>query len=765
MAEYSVVGKRLPRIDGAVKARGEAKYTVDMKLPGMLYCRTLRSPYAHAKILRIDTSKAEKLPGVKAIITGKDTKGVRYGLWRRRPEYLDEPPLAEDKVRHVGEGVAAVAAVDEVTAEEALELIDVEYEELPAVFTPEEAMREGAPLIHENVKRNVIVTRRMEFGDIERGFREAEYVREDSFSTQPVTHTPMEPQACIASYDPSGKLTLWASTQVPYFTQAIVAKAMGLRESEVKVIRPFVGGGFGGKYELHAHEICASFLARKTGKPVKLVFDRKEEFIATRRKHPMTVTLKTGVKRDGTIVAIQAKAVLDGGAYSGIGPTTTMLAGIFFSMAYRVPNYRYDGFRAFTNKPPSGAMRGHGANQPIYAIDSQLDLIAADLGMDPVAIRLKNARQTGDLIPSGLSVHGVTRLSSCGLGECIQRVTQSTDWAKKRAELPPGRGIGIGTCAFLSGAIFNYFNTTRPYSEVLVRVNDDGTATIFSQAAEIGQGSDTMLCQIVAEELGLKMGDVSIGASDTATAPQDLGSWASRTTLMTGNAAKAAAAEVKSQLFLAAAGILGQKLHQELDAREGRIFIKGNPEHGISFADAVQAAQAARNGMPIMGRGAFTPKGGERFTPALSFGAQIAEVEVDKETGQVKVLKVTTAHDCGQAINPMAVEGQVEGSVQLALGYALTEELQIEKGQTLNPTFMDYKILSAADMPPVESIVVETYEPEGPFGAKEAGEGITPPTPGAIANAVEHATGVRVKSIPITPEKLLKAIKEKKGGK
>jgi 4-hydroxybenzoyl-CoA reductase alpha subunit len=758
MKEFSVVGKRIPRVDGVVKATGEARYAGDLSLPRMLYGKILRSPYPHARIVHIDTDKAERLHGVKAVITARDTLRVKYISYQLESRLADDYPLAVDKVRFVGDEVAAVAATDEDIAEEALDLIKVEYEELPAVFDMIEAMKEDAPQIHDHVERNIGFSRKIESGDVDKGFKVSDYVREDRFVTQPVIHGFLEPHVCLASFGPSGNLTIWTSTQSPYSIQTLLAKTLGIRESDIKVIRPHVGGGFGGKIEMLAHEFCSALLSKKTGRPVRIEYTREEEFTAGRRKHPMIVEIRTGVKKDGTLLAKEVRNIIDGGAYLGLGGIVVINSIILPSVSYRIPNYRYESLRIFTNKPPGTAMRGFGANQPIFAFESQLDMIAEDLGIDPVELRLKNAIQPGDEIPK------IARITTCGLSECIRKVADSAGWSGKQGKLPKGRGIGFACYGFVTGALYNIFNTRFPYSEAHVKLNDEGTVNLLTQAAEIGQGSDTILCQIVAEELGLRVEDVTITASNTQDAPMDLGSFSSRVTMFAGNAAKAAAADAKRQLFEVVAAQLGPKIHQHLEARDGRIYIREHPEKGLAFSEAVQAAQRAKNGMPVMGRGIFDhrdmPGPG---SPTWSYGAQMAEVEVDTETGQVKVLKVTTAHDCGKAINPLLVEGQVEGSIHMGIGYALSEELLADNGITLNSSFLNYSIPLANDMPDVETIEVETNDPIGPFGAKESGEGLTLPIAPAIANAIYAAVGVRVKELPITPDKILRALEKKEG--
>jgi 4-hydroxybenzoyl-CoA reductase subunit alpha len=530
-----------------------------------------------------------------------------------------------------------------------------------------------------------------------------------------------------------------------------------MREGDIKVVKPYVGGGFGGKLEMYSDEFCSALLSKKTGRPEKLEYTRDEEFIAARRRHPMFIEMKTGVKKDGTIIARECRHILDGGAYSGVGPIAAGNSITLPALSYRVANYRYQTYRVYTNTPTSAAMRGFGGPQPVFALESQMDMIAGDLGIDPVEMRLKNATQAGDEIPK------MARIVTCGLSECIQKAAESVGWEQKRGKLPDGRGIGMGCYGFVSGVLYNTFNTLLPYSEALVKVQEDGTVSLLTQAADVGQGSDTILPQIVAEELGVYLEDVRITASDTLNAPMDLGSFSSRVTMMAGTAAKAAAADAKRQLFDVAAAILGLRLHEELEARDRRIYVKRSPERGLPFSEVVQAALRARDGMPVIGRGSFSPKGRPGLgSTTWSFGAQVAEVEVDRETGRVKVLKFSAAHDCGKAINPMLVEGQLEGSVHMGQGYALAEELLMEEGRVLNPSFLGYKIVPAAQTPEIESIVVETDDPEGPFGAKESGEGLTLPVAPAIANAVYDAIGVRIKELPITPEKILQALKEKR---
>lgn len=753
MPSYAVIGKSFPSLDSPAKVRGEALFAGDLKKPGMLIGKILRSPHAHARIVSIDTSKAMNLPGVKAVLTGKDTLGIKYGFWRVRPELLDEQGLATDKVRFIGDQVAAVAAIDEDTAEEALGLIQVEYEPLPAVFTAEEAMREGAPIIHEQFKNNISAVRKINIGDVDQAFKECDYVREDRFVTQSAQHCCMEPHVCVAEFDAAGKLTVWDSTQSPYFTQVQLANLLGLRENDVRIIKVQVGGGFGNKLDLFANEFCASLLARHTRRPVKVEYTRREEFTVTRRRVPETIIMKTGVTKEGKILARESTIVLEGGAYNSQLPTTTMLSGMFGLLPYRIPNYRYLGRLVYTNNMSPGAMRGHGAPQPNFASEVQLDLIARELGIDPLELRLKNAMQSGDGVP-GIAPEILT----CGLTECLEKLAVATDWKNKRKNLPEGQGIGLSCYSFVSGGIFNWFKTKLPFSEVLIKLNEDGIVNLYSRSVDLGQGSNTALSQILAEELGIELEDVKILAGDTETSISDLGAWASRQTLQTGNAVKMAGAEAKRQLFEIAAEKLDLQTHEVLEARGRRIYVKGRPEKGMNFVDVVAAAQKAKGGMPIMTRGAYTPRGKGLVSSAWSFGAQVVELEVDKGTGVIRYRKVTTAHDGGTTINPALAEGQLQGSAHMSLGWAYTEDLKFEKGRVLNPSFRDYKILSAADMPAMESIIVETDEPEGPFGAKEAGEGLTVPTAGAVANAILNATGYIPRSLPIKPAEIVESL-------
>jgi len=717
------IGKRAPRPDAYLKVTGAAQYTGDLSLPGMLHGVMLRSPVAHALIKRIDTSRARALPGVKCVVTGQDFPQINYGNWRLVPALQDETALATDRVRFIGDEVAAVAAVDVATARKAAALIEVEYEELPGVFSVEDATRPDAPVLHAHLENNLSLERKIDYGDLEKAFAEADYVREDTFYTHAVNHAYMEPCAAMAQVDGDGKVTLWTSTQTPYYVQCLLAKTLGLRENDVRVVKPYVGGGFGGKMELRPWEICAAWMARETGRPVRFVLTRGEEFYSGRRRHAVKIVSKIGFKKDGTITGKEVTAWLDGGAYNGMGPTATFLVGNFGAMLYRIPAYRYRGNYIYTNNTPAGAMRGFGAPQALYAGETQMNLAAEELGIDPIDLRLKNAQVEGDEIP------GVATISSCGFIECLERVRELSNWDERLANRKPGEGLGVAGYSFISGGVFNWFDTQFPFSSAEVKVFDDGTAQLSTIAADIGQGSDLVLVQILAEELGIRMSDIRLVTGDTAACPQsDLGTWGSRVTLMAGNAVRDAARQIKDRLFEMVSLKFNLNVIHEIECGDGHIYAKSKPSRRIPFGEVVAMVQRANRGVPLKATGHYTPRDCGLVSPAFSFGVQVADTSVDLETGMVKINRMFTVHDCGTELNPMAVEGQLEGSIQMGLGYALSEELVVQEGKTLNTNFLDYKVPVAEDMPPSISETVETYEPAGPFGAKEAGEGLACPT-------------------------------------
>jgi len=743
-----------PKLQGRLNIR-----EISSCLPGMLFGKILRSPYPHASILHIDTSRAEKLHGVRAVMTGKDIERIKVGIVPIRPETMDEYPVAVDKVRYIGEPVAAVAAIDEEIAEEALDLIKVEYQELPAVFDPEEAMKPGATIIHEYAKQNIGFEIPMEFGNIEKGFRDSYYVREDRFTTKAVQHCQMEPHTSVSSFDSSGKLTIWDSTQAPWRVQKWLAKTLGIPEDKVRLIKPYVGGGFGGKNEVFASNFCSAFLSRKARRPVRVEYSREEVFFATRQRHPTIFRLKTGVKKDGTLVASECIEIADGGAYHSTSPFMLGLAGSMFIATYRIPNVKFQGYIIYTNKSTRGAQRGHGAPQIRFAFDSQLDMIAEELGIDPVEIRLKNAFRPGEVAANGFET------GSYGMSDCIKKVAE---WRHKKGRPAKNRGLGMSGTSFICGAPWP-FNV----SGATIRMHENGAVTLFTGASDIGQGSNSVLSQIAAEELGVGIEDIRITSADTELTPPDPGTFSSRVTMLAGNAVLLAAQDAKKQLFEVAAEKLNANV-DDLESRDRRIYVRGSPGKKISIADTVAAALHAENAKIILGQGFYSAKialadirlletGGGNLSSAYSAGCQIAEVEVDPETGRVEVTDFFAAHDIGRALNPSAVEGQFQGGVHMGLGNALSEEVCYnQRGLFLNPSFLDYGVLTAMDMPNIEvSLVESAEESKGPYGAKEAGEGSAIPTAAAVANAIYNAIGVRIKDLPITPEKILEALKNK----
>lgn len=756
MNKLDVVGKRAPMLDALEKATGRARFTDDLTFPGMLHGKILRSPLPHAKIVQVDLSKAEQVPGVKGAISGKHIPREKYGIV---PMAKDEYALAIDKVRYIGDEVAAVVATSIESAEDAISKIRVDYEELPALFDPLEAMKPGAPVIHENVPNNVSATIRKEFGNVEKAFRESDFLFEDTFDTQPVNHCPLEPQAAIAMVDHSGKVTLWSSTQIPFFLRRNLATTLDIPESRIRIIKPKVGGGFGQKIDLYAKDFCAAFFAMKTLRPVKFVYEREEVFTSTRQRHPMHIQLKTGMKKDGTILAQQFKIIADGGAYNSTAPLMMTLACFFIMLPYRLENLLFEGFHVYTNKPVGGAMRGHGIPQVRFAVETQLDRIAEKMKIDPLDLRLKNAFLAGEPHPAKLLVQ------SCGFSDTLNKAAEGIGWKEKRGKLPFGRGVGLAGASFPSGVS----NMSHISSGAIVKIERDGAITLLTGAADIGQGAETVISQIAAEELGVRLEDIRITAADTEITPLDPGTFGSGVTLRAGNAARMAAYSAKMKLLEAAAEKMEVDVGQ-LEIKDRRICVKGSPERGMNFQEAIKFYQYSDRPMPIIGRGSYMPAAKEpttllkedgNFSPAYSFMTQAAEVEVDTRTGKVKVLKMVASHDCGRAINPMLVEGQLEGSVVGGMGQALYEDVITDKGQVVNPSFLDYGIPTAMEIPSITSVEVETDDPEGPFGAKESGEGTQLAPAPAIINAIYDAIGIRFKSLPVTPDKVLEALQKK----
>jgi 4-hydroxybenzoyl-CoA reductase subunit alpha len=755
MSEFSVIGRRLPKVNAWAHLTGTALYADDIRLPRMLHGRLLRSTQPHARIKRVDVSRALAHPGVVAIVTGADMP-EKMGIM---PSTQDETALAVDKVRYVGEPVAAVAAVDEDTAYEALSLIDVAYEPLEPLFTIEEALGREDVKIHEDSRRaNVFKEVHLAFGDLDAGFAAADLIRDDWSFFEGNTHAPIETHSCVASYDGNGKLTLWTATQVPHYVHRELEKVLKLPRSQIRVIATPNGGAFGGKSDPFGHEFSAALLSMRTKRPVKFTLDREEVFYAHRGRHPVKMHLRTGVKKDGAITAVHFQSYLDGGAYASYGIATTYYTGALMTVTYRIPAYKFDGVRVYTNKPPCGPKRGHGTTQPRYAFECQLDKIATELGLDPIEYRLRvlqpaNSRTVNDL-----------RITTMGLGDCLTAVRQATGWDAKREGLPKGKGIGVAGSAYISGAGLPIYWNPMPHSGAEIRIDRGGGVTVMCGTAEIGQGSDNMLASVAAEALGVLPEDVHVVSGDTSLAPVDLGSYSSRVTMMAGNAVKDAAMKLRALIFEAASEKLGVPV-ERLATAYRRVYDLRDVEKFLSFIEAANIAEgkhgtlvAAGSYKPPAGIGGSYKGAGVGPTPAYSYQASVAEVSVDLETGTLTVDKITTAHDCGRALNPANVEGQIEGSAYMGYGEVMVEEQIFRGGLHKKPSLLDYKLPTSLDTPELEAILIETNDSEGPFGAKEAGEGPLNSVIPAIANAVYDAIGVRFDETPITADKILDAL-------
>jgi 4-hydroxybenzoyl-CoA reductase alpha subunit len=758
MAEHELVGQSVVRIDSLAKATGEARYTADLTLPRMLHAKVLRSPHAHARILNVDTSKAEKLRGVRAVVTGKDAAGVKWGVFRYT---RDHELLPAEKIRYIGEDVAAVAAVDEETALEALELIEVEYEVLPAVFDPLEAMQAGAPQIHDHAENNVNIHVPIEVGDVESAFGEAYYVREDRFVDAEYAYCQTEPYAVLASYDSNGNLEIWTPNASPHTKAKALSNLLKKPLSKVKVRRVYTGGAFGGRSDIFPGEFIAALLAMKAGRPVKMVYTREESLTSVRQVHSMVVDLKTGVTKDGRFLANEIRVIMDGGAYSSTGPIAASVPFLVWEETYRLPNLRFDGYRVYTNKPVRGMYRCHGRSF-LGGLGMQLDMMAEELGIDPAEMRLRNALKTGEVQATG------SKIISCGLTQAIEKAAEGSGWKEKRGKLPYGRGIGMGA----NGMMVGFPMGIRGGSAAIIKFNEDGGCTLISGVVDNGQGNESMVVQIAADVLGMKMEDINLVSADSEITPLDQGAYSQAATFVSGNAARAAAIDAREQILNIASDML-DATPDELDLNNGQVFVRQRPERNVWLGKVIRTALL--DNTPVVGRGSYMPKVDLRrewvsnpkgqHAGTFSFGAVVAEVEVDTETGQVRVTKVTGAHDCGFAINPMSVEGQLEGSVASGgVGATLLEEHSWDGGQMLNANMLEYKVPLAVDMPQITPIIVETEDPEGPFGAKEAGLWGSMNMFQAIGNAVYDAVGVWIKEFPITPDKVLKALEERDRG-
>ena len=746
---------RQPLIDGIEKVTGQALYTADLPAREALVGAILRSPMAHARIRRIDISRALAMPGVRAVITG-DACDVPYGVI---PIAQNEFPLARERVRYCGEPVVALAAVDHATARAALAAIVLELEPLPAYFDAASARAADAVLLHDDQPGNIARDVDHTFGDVAGGFAASDLVLEESFHYAEVTHAMMEPNASLASWDVERRrLTLQTVSQVPYYVHLILAQCMRLDAAQIRVIKPFVGGGFGHRTETLNFEIIACLLARAAGATVKIELSREESFITHRGRPETDVRLKIGLSRSGVIQAVDCEVVQRGGAYAGYGLVTILYAGSLLHAIYQLPAARYFGLRVYSNTPPNGAMRGHGSVDVRHAFESMLDTMAQTLGLDPFALRRANLLSIPTRTVNDLQVN------SCGLAECLDKVQAASGWNQRHAHMPKGRGLGLACSHYASGSAKPVHWSGEPHAVVNLKLDFDGGITLLTGAADIGQGSSTLLAQTVAEVMGLSLDRLRVVANDSAVTPKDNGSYSSRVSFMVGNAAINAARALLQILLEAAAA----KLAVPVDAVEclGESYVVAGTDQSLSYKDVVTLA--LQKGGTVTASGSWsTPRDtqGGKFRGAAvgtsagySYAAQVVEVEVDEDSGAVRVVKVWVAHDCGRAINPLAVEGQVQGSVWMGMGQALCEETQYHQGLHLRANFLDYRIPTIVESPPIEVFIVEAPDPNGPFGAKEAGEGSLSGFLPALTNAIAHATGLRLHELPASPDRVLDAL-------
>ncbi|MEE8546153.1 MAG: molybdopterin cofactor-binding domain-containing protein [Alphaproteobacteria bacterium] len=769
----TLIGKRVPKPDAPDKAVGRTRYINDLELPGMLIGKILRTDRVHARIRSIVIAAAKAVPGVHAVLTAADTPGIGIGIVK------DNPPLKGDKVRCIRDEIAAVAAETEAIADYALSLIEVEYEDLPPLFSPAEALAEGAPVIHDERPDNIIMSHEFSHGDVAQGERDSDIVLEDTFKVHTVTHCCMATSCVLADFDADGKLTLYSQTQYPYNFKMDIAPALGLHPGDIRVIQPPVGGAFGSKLDVYPFEPICVFLARATRRPVKLVFGREEEFVASPTRQPVEMHVRSGVRKDGTLTFREVKSVLDNGGYTSWGATTPYVMMRTFSSHFRVPHVSYEAKAVYTNNPYAGSFRGYGNVQATYATSSHMDMLAEAVGMDPVTFCLKNAQRSGEVTPQG------SVLKVCALAECIELAAEKSGFlakheAYKKARAQGGTGGGAGGSTVTRGiglatAFHNAGGAKIHRSDgcgTILKLDDYARATLITGASEIGQGIDAVLCQIVGDELGIPVADITVVNNDSAIGPWDVGVHASRTTYIAGNSARRAAIKARQQI-LAAAARQANVAADQLDLRGGHVV---QADNGIAV---MPLAKLLRN-MHFAGPDAELVMVTDYYEPpsvaedenhvgdmsaSYAHAAHVAEVEVDGATGEVRVLKVTAVQDVGRAINPMGLEGQIEGGIAMGLGYALSEELKIEQGIVKNPSFRDYKIFTAPDMPELDLHFIEIADPEGPLGAKGIAELPTIVIAPAVANAVYNATGVRFPAPPMTPERVARALFEHRQGR
>lgn len=765
-AEDTLIGKRIPKLDAPKKVTGEARYVHDIELPGMLVGKILRANRVHARIVSIDTAAATALPGVHAVITAADTPGVPLGHGK------DNPPLKGDKVRCVRDEIAAVAADTEEIAEQALRLIKVEYEDLPAVFSPQEAMQDGAPVIHDRHPNNIPFTYDYEHGDLAQGEKESDVILEDVFRLHFVTHCCMGVSGAIAQFDSEGNLTVYSQTQVPFLYKKDIAPVIDVPPERIRVIQPVIGGAFGSKLDIYPFEPICILLARATRRPVRLLFSREEEFVASPTRQPVELTLRSGVKKDGTLTFRECRTLHDNGGYTSWGATTPFVIMQTISSLYRVPHCRYHTTVVYTNNPYSGSFRGFGNLQATFAVESHMDKLAEAVGMDPMAFRLHNAQEPGETSPQGMVFH------TCGMADCLETATEKSGFLENHAanennqDKPVGptdsvrRGIGIASLLHVGGGAKIYRSDG---CGTILKIDDYGHVTVMTGSTDIGQGSETVIAQLVAEELTLSISAITVINNDSETTPWDVGVHASRTTFIAGNSAQRAARKAKQKLLNAAAEKAGVDA-ETLVLRKGHVVRSDDGEEVMELGKLIRSLHFCKKSDVVMTTEYYEPpsvmqdKGFKgNVSASYAFGTQVVELEVDVCTGVIRILKVTAAHDVGKVINALGIEGQIEGGVVMGIGYAISEHLIVEEGVVRNPCFRDYKLITAPQIPEIDMSFIETNDPEGPAGAKGVGEAPSICTAAAIANALYNATGVRFYELPLTPEKVLRTLMRHRG--
>ena len=750
----------VPLIDGLEKVTGRARYTADLEAGGALVGRILRSPCSHGEIIRLDVSRARALEGVVAIVTGEDCPHT-YGVL---PVAMNEYPLARERVRYRGEPVAAVAATDAQTAARALALIEFEVRELPAYYTSQEARAPGAVLLHANKPGNVEREVHHQFGDLAEGFPAADLIREEIIHCAEVNHAQIEPHACLAEYDAmAGRLTVQSVSQVGYYLHLMLARCLDMDASRIRVIKPFIGGGFGARVEVLNFEIITALLARAAAAKVMMRLTREENFLTHRARPQTDIRLKLGMRRDGRITACECEVVQRGGAYAGYGIVTILYAGALLQGIYDIPAIKYDGYRVYANLPPCGAMRGHGSVDTRHAFECLLDRMGRELKLDPFSLRRANLLRAPTRTLNDLTVN------SYGLNQCLDRVERASRWRERIGQMPRGKGMGMACSHYVSGAAKPIHWTGEPHAVVNLRLDFDGAVTALTGAADIGQGSSTMIAIAVAETLGISLERLRVIAGDSAVTPKDNGAYSSRITFMVGNAAIDAAKKLRAILLPAAAHKLEARC-EDIDCVAETFHVGSQGQSSIPFAEIAKAVLVDRG--PITVTGTFTcppeAQGGKHrggavgSTMGFSYAAQVVEVSVDEATGRITVEDVWAALDCGYAINPLAVEGQIEGAVWMGMGQALSEETQYLNGLPAHASLLEYRVPTAAESPPIAVEIVESHDPNGPFGAKEASEGALAGFPPALVNAVANAIGIDLDELPVTPDRVMEALVERR---